>query len=508
MIFYIIIIFVFYVLYRIVLKPLIPLLILKLQFGKEAYLWYAPIWGLLKYNFRSLKQNGDFFDDLRKRMRENPQVKILLTNFLDKPFINFVDSEYIKKMYLEYQNFPKFNLLRYDNLIDKGLLMTEGEEWRYQRNLLGSAFTFEKLKSRIPMINQTVKERCILDPKTNSFDFISWITGEVVIQSFFGEIAKGLTLNGRPGQVEIVKLVADMMLQRFKNAYTQIKLMILGNKGWRILATKKEKDINNRVDTLRNTVKQLIETRIQQLKGETDERKEKYKDQCFLDIYLCELLKQQNEGNKKNIDFEPVLQQFLTLFFAGTDTTATMTVTCLVYLAKYPDAQNELLEEIQALMQDKDVQDTHLPKLVKMNAFINEVFRLRNPAFSPFVRLVQQDMQFLDIKLKKGWMVVQRHDIPVIRNEHFSNPEVFDYKRWLTGQGAIQSDNGFVHIPFGAGGRNCIGQHMAQMELKIILCHIIRQFQVSLNPDVQLKFGIRFLYGAEPDNCLIYKTRR
>lgn len=77
--------------------------------------------------------------------------------------------------------------------------MAEGEEWKHQRNILGSAFTFEKLKSRIPMINQIVKERCILDPKTNSFDFISWITGEVVIHSFFGEIAKGLIINGKPG---------------------------------------------------------------------------------------------------------------------------------------------------------------------------------------------------------------------------------------------------------------------------------------------------------------------
>lgn len=43
MILYIIIILVGYVLYRIVLKPLIPLLILKLKFGKEAYLLFAPI---------------------------------------------------------------------------------------------------------------------------------------------------------------------------------------------------------------------------------------------------------------------------------------------------------------------------------------------------------------------------------------------------------------------------------------------------------------------------------
>ncbi|CAD8118886.1 unnamed protein product [Paramecium sonneborni] len=507
MILFVIIILAVYVLHRVVFKPLIPLLILKLQFGKEAYLWYSPIWGSLKYNFRSLEQNGDFFGDFRKIMRDNPKVKILLTNFLDQPFINFVDSEYVKKMYQDYQDFPKFNLLRYDDLIDKGLLMKEGEEWKYERNLLGSVFTFEKLKQRIPMINKIVRERCRQDAKTNSLNFLTWITGEVVINSFFGEIAQGLILNGKPGQVEIVTLVADIMLLRFKNIYTQLKLMILGNKGWRILATKKEKEINNRVDIVRNTIKKLIETRLQQLRVE-NQRNEK--DQYILDIYLQELLKQEKEGSKIKMDIENVLQQFLTLFFAGTDTTATMCFTCLVYLAKYPDVQNELLEEIKNVIkeEDQDVSDTHFIKLVKMNAFINEVFRLKNPAFSPFIRIVLKDMKLLDVKLKKGWMVVQRHDIPPIRDQHFNNPEEFDYKRWLDKQGMIEQDNGFVHIPFGAGGRNCIGQHMALMELKILLCHIIRQFEISLNPEIKLKFSIRFLYGAEPENCLIYKERK
>lgn len=43
-------------------------------------------------------------------------------------------------------------------LLDHGLLMAEGEEWKFERNLLSKFFTFEKLKSRIPIINRITKE--------------------------------------------------------------------------------------------------------------------------------------------------------------------------------------------------------------------------------------------------------------------------------------------------------------------------------------------------------------
>lgn len=43
-------------------------------------------------------------------------------------------------------------------LLDHGLLMAEAEEWKFERNLLSKFFTFEKLKSRIPIINRVTKE--------------------------------------------------------------------------------------------------------------------------------------------------------------------------------------------------------------------------------------------------------------------------------------------------------------------------------------------------------------
>lgn len=58
----------------------------------------------------------------------------------------------------------------------------------------------------------------------------------------------------------------------------------------------------------------------------------------FVDLYVAEYLKNENEKDeKKKINLIEVIEQFITLFFAGTDTTATTAGTCLYFLAKYPE---------------------------------------------------------------------------------------------------------------------------------------------------------------------------
>lgn len=53
------------------------------------------------------------------------------------------------------------------NFIAKGLVMVEGQDWKRQRKLLGAAFTFEKLKARLPMINEVVNQVDEANPKTD-----------------------------------------------------------------------------------------------------------------------------------------------------------------------------------------------------------------------------------------------------------------------------------------------------------------------------------------------------
>lgn len=72
-----------------------------------------------------------------------------------------------------------------------------------------------------------------------------------------------------------------------------------------------------------------------------------------------------------------------------------------------------------------------------------------------------------------------------IKDSHFDNAIEFNYKRWLKKGNLIKNDNGFIHIPFAAGQRNCIGQHMAMMEARIIIALIVRKYKILLNPAVK-----------------------
>ncbi|CAD8166780.1 unnamed protein product [Paramecium octaurelia] len=291
---------------------------------------------------------------------------------------------------------------------------------------------------------------------------------------------------------------------QLQSAYFFIKYLLFKERMFEIFPCKKEKEIVRRVENIRVKLNELILKRIEQLKESPVKDQDKM---VFLDLYVTEYLKQQTQ-KEQSIDIEEILHQFITLFFAGTDTTATTSGTCLYYLAKYPEIQSEILEEVREVIGDADVNEENLNKLTKVNALIQEVLRLRNPAFVTLFRTVKHDKQVQDIKLKKGWALVQLQNASSIQDSHFDDATEFNYKRWLNKGNVVKNDNGYIHIPFAAGPRNCIGQHMALMEAKVIIALLVRKYKILLNPDVQqVRFGVKFLQTVEPDNCLLFEKR-
>ncbi|CAD8091771.1 unnamed protein product [Paramecium sonneborni] len=490
--------------YLLIIKPLVPLLLLKIKLGEKAIFMFYPLSGFIGVFMKSIKSNHDVMHTINNALRKNPSAKVILSNYLNKPCIMLTGSEYIKDTYLDHHDFEKINPFMIPSFIQKGLVMSEGESWKRQRKFLGSAFTFEKLKSRLPMMNQVVQQIAEKDNKSHLNDFMSRITGEIVIKSFFGELAEGFQLEGKDAQVALIQLTGEISIMHMENIYIFIKSLLFEERMWEIFPCKKEKEIVQRVDNVRTKIKEMIQKRIEQLRENPIQDQDKM---VFLDLYVTEYLKQQGQ-KEQQIDIEEILHQFITLFFAGTDTTATTSGTCLYYLAQYPEIQNEILEEIQQVIGQNDIKEEHLNKLIKTNALIQEVLRLRNPAFTTLFRTVKHDKQVRDIKLKKGWAIVQMQNSSSIQDNHFESALEFNYKRWLKKENVIKNDNGFIHIPFAAGPRNCIGQHMALMEAKIIIALILRNYKIIINPQVsQIKFGVKFLQCVEPDNCLVFQKR-
>jgi cytochrome P450 len=65
---------------------------------------------------------------------------------------------------------------------------------------------------------------------------------------------------------------------------------------------------------------------------------------------------------------------------------------------------------------------------------------------------------------------------------YFPSPETFDPNRWIS-KGSINSgsaDQREMWLVWGKGTRICLGQHMATMEMKIVLARLIERFAVKL----------------------------
>jgi hypothetical protein len=89
----------------------VKLLILKLKHGKNTCIAYTPIMGdyaLLKTSFQKF---GDCTEMYKQRFQQNPQLKFVLSNIMNKPFIFLYDPEYYKQLFVNHEMYTKVDVL-------------------------------------------------------------------------------------------------------------------------------------------------------------------------------------------------------------------------------------------------------------------------------------------------------------------------------------------------------------------------------------------------------------
>ncbi|KAM3147482.1 hypothetical protein pb186bvf_000289 [Paramecium bursaria] len=496
MLFYLLLAILLFVLHY-AFRPLYYLLKLKLQFGNQCTMQFFPIIGQLGNVKKYFAKYGDTLKGFQLEVNTKPLIKFRLGNFLNQPVISIVDPEYYKSVFIDHQNYSKVTTIGHNQLINKGLVFSEGEKWHQQRTLLNESFCYDKVLLRLPLMNKIVNEN--LD-NWNESDLVmkfSEITGKIVAKSFFqGTETEFLQV--------VSQIFVDLQQIFFKRPLIMLKQAILGQAAWQVFPSDFEKKIDKQIRDVRFQLEKIIQMRImqKQLPGEFDED-EKPQIQDFLDTLLDEYLKQEKTKNK--IEIDEIIQQFITLYFAGTDTTANLSANCAALFAQYEDAQEEIYQEIKENI-NGDVTKESLQKLVKLNAFIQEAQRVRNPTVSPFLRQVKVDHKIKDLQLKKGWYVQVGNFFTQSNINFIDDPFTFNYKRWIDKVNPFFNDNGFVYVPFAAGHRNCIGQHMAKMETKVILIKLLLKYKLTLRE--QPKWDIRFLYTYQPENIVKFEQRQ
>lgn len=122
-----------------------------------------------------------------------------------------------------------------------------------------------------------------------------------------------------------------------------------------------------------------------------------------------------------------------------------------------------------------------------LSAFFKEVLRVATGCL--FYREAVQDDDLCGVKIKKGTLFNVFLNVLQNSDRYYFEPEKFNPERWLVDPPESQDvfrKEPYAYLPFSAGPRNCIGQHLATIEAKILLGMLIKRFKFSIPEDYRL----------------------
>ena len=196
--------------------------------------------------------------------------------------------------------------------------------------------------------------------------------------------------------------------------------------------------------------------------------------------------------------------------FAGHETTSTLCYWALYALAKHPDVQEKVLQDIEkhAVSDDEQIDLETVEKMEYFLAFLNECLRLTSPAGMLF-RYNSRTENWNGTVIPANTRIV----IPIFllhrHPKYWTDPYKFMPERWLD-NGSKKRHHPFTFLPFSAGGRNCIGERFARIEAQLILVNLIRRFQVKLAPSMQgteLEYRSSLTIKSNPRVEIVVKAR-
>uniref|UniRef100_A0A8D8R429 Cytochrome P450 4V2 n=1 Tax=Cacopsylla melanoneura TaxID=428564 RepID=A0A8D8R429_9HEMI len=179
------------------------------------------------------------------------------------------------------------------------------------------------------------------------------------------------------------------------------------------------------------------------------------------------------------LNHDELVSELITIIFAGMDTTKVANNVILILLALHPKIQQEVYDEIQAVMgTDPSIAPTYdqLQELHLLTRVIKESLRLFPPV-PVFGRQAEEEIEVDGYTIPKGaGMYVLINCGPQRDPRFWPNPEHFDPDRFLPSQTEGRNPN--THLPFSTGPRNCIGYKYGMLQLKTTISTILRRYRI------------------------------
>ena len=191
-----------------------------------------------------------------------------------------------------------------------------------------------------------------------------------------------------------------------------------------------------------------------------------------------------------------ITSQSLAFIFAGHETTAGLLSWLFGHLSTQPELYERLRLEVDEVTGGGELETEHLTRLPTVDAAINEALRLWPPAPYIFRRCIQPHTLSLptqQLHIPTGmWLCLDIYAMHRQPHYYGDDAEQFVLDRWLT---SGKTGQGRAHLPFSSGPRSCVGQVFAMQEARVVVCEMLRAFDMWRDERVPLWEEIRFSYS-------------
>ncbi|KAL7580723.1 hypothetical protein ACA910_001008 [Epithemia clementina (nom. ined.)] len=378
--------------------------------------------------------------------------------------------------------------------VGNGLVTVQGPEWARHRHILQPAFNTRFLKESMTLAVPFRVKRFIECWKPAAADNRRWeidvashmaaitldIVGDVAFSHQFNALDTIEEWSKQAQQmdngVNELKLadVSDNLLSYFAKLVGSNVLTIL------CMVLNLEK-LNWYINSRLRETRYFLDREVDKIVDKA--RKESTKSQSVLHL-LLHARDPEVESEVGSLSDADLRDEVKTFMIAGYETTSSWLHWALFALVKYPDIQERVYAEVvkhASVDKNEDISLDQIDKMEYFGAFLQEVLRVY-PPIGTFIRYNAYQEKWNGVTVPPDTRLFLSPHIMHRHPEYWDEPESFMPERWIDVSVEEAERRRFAFIPFSAGGRNCIGQQFATMEVKLILAPLIRAFKFLKAP--------------------------
>ncbi|WP_276282694.1 cytochrome P450 [Halorussus caseinilyticus] len=347
---------------------------------------------------------------------------------------------------------PDFQNDALGDLLGKGLLLSEGQQWRKQRQLANPAFDVNRVMAfadRIVAHNDDLLADWSDGATVNVEQDMTQVTLAVIV-----DLMLGTDLDDR--RVQTIREALMPLGARFEPDPVRFAAP-----QW--LPMPGDSEYRTAVETLEGVIADIVADR----RGthgdpETDEGP---------NDLLSILLRAQDRGEQSD---RQIRDEVMTMLLAGHDTTA-LTLTYTWYLlSQHPEVERRVHEEIEDVLDGDPPTMADVRDLTYVERVVDEAMRLYPPVYTMF-REARESVELGGYRVPEGAAIMLSQWAMHRSERHWENPDAFDPDRWTRDVDRPR----FAYFPFGGGPRHCIGKHLAKLEAKLILARTAQRYRLE-----------------------------